>query len=142
MGVGGQRWRSGAVLAILATLLACSGGAPARGGAGVAPASPTSGPSEAAPPAMVPLATRSAYTTIAVSTAPWWMAAEAGYFREQGLDTELLHVDAGAALLAALQNNELDVTGGGGPSILYGYLQGLETVIIGSVMNTLDANVM
>jgi NitT/TauT family transport system substrate-binding protein len=70
------------------------------------------------------------------------MAAEAGYFREQGLDTELMHVDAGAALLAALQNNELDVTAGGGPSILYGYLQGIDTVIIGSVMNTLDANVM
>jgi ABC-type nitrate/sulfonate/bicarbonate transport system substrate-binding protein len=70
------------------------------------------------------------------------MAAEAGYFRDQGLDTELLHVEPGATLLAALQNGELEITGGGGPSIVYGALQGLDMVIIGSLMNVLDSNVM
>jgi NitT/TauT family transport system substrate-binding protein len=91
---------------------------------------------------VAPVKARSAYTTISVSTAPWWVAADAGYFREQGLDTELLHVEPGVTLLAALQNNELDVTGGGGPSIVFGALQGLDMVLIGSVMNTLDSNVM
>jgi NitT/TauT family transport system substrate-binding protein len=124
---------------LLGVLLACTPGPAARGGG--APAAPASAGDPGAP-AAAPITSRSAYTTVSVSTAPWWAAAEAGYFREQGLDVELMHVDAGAALLAALQNNELDVTAGGGPSILYGYLQGIDTVIIGSVMNTLDANVM
>jgi ABC-type nitrate/sulfonate/bicarbonate transport system substrate-binding protein len=103
-------------------------------------AQPAEAASGSAPPALI--RARSAYTTISVSTAPWWIAYEGGYFREQGLDIELLHVDAGAALLAAMQNNELDVTGGGGPSIVYGALQGMDMVIIGSLMNVLDANVM
>ncbi len=139
-----RQWRRSLIaMALGAALVACTGGPAARGNAAAPAASPAGGAtSSSAAPAPAPLSARTAYTTIAVSTAPWWMAAEAGYFREQGLDTELLHVDAGAALLAALQNNELDVTGGGGPSILYGYLQGIDTVIIGSVMNTLDANVM
>jgi NitT/TauT family transport system substrate-binding protein len=142
MGADGRR-HFAAAMALVAALVACSGGPAARGEAAAPPAGPSAGAAASdAAAAPAPLPSRSAYTTISVSTAPWWIAAEAGYFREQGLDTELLHVDAGAALLAALQNNELDVTGGGGPSILYGHLQGIDTVIIGSVMNTLDANVM
>src|SRR5438094_904118 len=97
--------------AILAALLAlaCS---PGPAGRGAAPAADAGAGSSSPTP---PLKARSAYTTIAVSTSPWWMATEAGYFREQGLDVDMVHVDAGAALLAAVQNNELDVTGGGGP---------------------------
>jgi NitT/TauT family transport system substrate-binding protein len=118
-------------------------GAAGTGGARAeAAASPGTAAAGGVPERPAPLKARSAYTTISVSTAPWWMAAEGGYFREQGLDVELMHVDAGAALLAAIQNGELDVTGGGGPSIVYGALQGLDLVIIGSVMNTLDSNVM
>lgn len=126
-------------IALLLTALACAPPA----------ATPRAGPTEPAPAASgstsapaAPIKVRSAYTTIAVSTSPWWIAQEAGYLREQGLDVELIHVDAGAALLAALQNNELDVTGGGGPSIVYGYLQGLDLAIIGSNLNVLDSNVM
>lgn len=150
MSTRGRRFaRAGLGLAALLAV-ACSAGSAARGGvgageagaSGAAAAATGTGAAGAGSAAAAPLPVRSAFTTISVSTAPWWMAADGGYFREQGLDTELIHVDAGAALLAALQNNELDVTGGGGPSILYGYLAGIDTVIIGSVMNTLDANVM
>src|SRR5437764_15086458 len=112
-------------IALVAALLAlaCSVGPGPRAGApapAVAPGGAALG-TVASGTDGAPLASRSAYTTISVSTAPWWVAAEAGYFREQGLDAELLRVDAGAALLAALQNNELDATGRGGPSIVYGY---------------------
>jgi len=67
------------------------------------------------------------------------MALEAGYFREQGLDVELQHIDPGAALAAALTNGELDVTFAAGPTLVLGYLQGLETIAIGSTSNTLDS---
>lgn len=89
--------------------------------------------------ALVPLLkTRSAYTTIAAAAAPWWMALEGGYFREQGLDVDLFHVDAGASLLAALNNGDVDVTFSGAPTLALGYLQGMDTMIIGSTSNTLD----
>src|SRR4051794_13865045 len=90
----------------------------------------------AAPPAL--LKSRSGYTTIAAAAAPWWVALEAGYFAEQGLDVELIHLDAGSPLLAALTNGELDVTFSGAPALVLGTLQGLDTVIIGSTANVLD----
>jgi NitT/TauT family transport system substrate-binding protein len=117
----------------------CGGSTP---GAGRAPAAPTAAPSQpgaaSAPPA--PLHTvKSAYTTIAAAAAPWWMAQEAGYFREQGLDVSLSHIDAGAPLLAALTNGELDIAFSGAPTIVLGYIQGLETMIIGSTSSILDS---
>jgi NitT/TauT family transport system substrate-binding protein len=66
------------------------------------------------------------------------MAQEAGYFREQGLDLELRHVAAGATLLAAMHNGELDLVFSGAPSLVLGYLEGLETKILGSTSNTID----
>jgi ABC-type nitrate/sulfonate/bicarbonate transport system substrate-binding protein len=76
-----------------------------------------------------------------VYAAPWWAAHEAGYFREQGLDVDLIHTDAGAPLLAALTNNELDLVSAGGTSLVLGNLQGIETQIIGSTANYLDSSI-
>jgi NitT/TauT family transport system substrate-binding protein len=66
------------------------------------------------------------------------MAQEAGYFREQGLDLELRQVAAGATLLAAMHAGELDLVFSGGPSLVLGYLEGLQTMILGSTSNALD----
>jgi NitT/TauT family transport system substrate-binding protein len=142
-------------LGLIGALLLLAGcAAPARSpqgaGAAPAPAAPaapasgaaSSGPSAAAPaPPPAPLKSRSAYTTIAASVAPWWAAAEAGYFSEQGLDVDLIHTDAGAPLLAALTNNELDVVSAGGTSLVLGTLQGVETPIIGSTANYIDSSI-
>ncbi len=146
---GSKRWSLGrsASLALLAALLSIGcrpavGGAGQGAGAGAAGASPASA---AAPSgtgqgeALVPLLkARSAYTTISAAAAPWWMAVDGGYFREQGLEVDLFHVDAGASLLAAMNNGDVDVTFSGAPTLALGYLQGMETMIIGSTSNTLD----
>ncbi len=135
-------------LALVATglLLGCSAGPagtrPPANQAAVAPAVPASGePGPAADSAPPPIKTRSAYTTIAASVAPWWAALEGGYFREQGLDVDLIHTDAGAPLLAALTNNELDLVSAGGTSLVLGNLQGIETMIIGSTANYIDSSI-
>src|SRR5207237_6063891 len=86
-----------------------------------------------------PLVTlRSAYTTIAAPSLAIWMAADAGYFREQGLDVELAYVEPGATLLAALRSGELEIVSAGAPSLVLGNLQGLDTMVIGSVANAMD----
>src|SRR5919199_715909 len=82
-----------------------------------------------------------ACSPISAAAAPWWVALEGGYFREQGLDVDLIHIDAGAPLLAALSNGELDVTFSGAPTLVLGTLQGLDVVIIGSTANVLDGAV-
>jgi NitT/TauT family transport system substrate-binding protein len=137
----------GVVLAGL-LLVACSGGsagssrsAPAppaasAPGGGASPAAP--GASTGAPPALEPA--HVAYTTIAAVQAPFWIAQEAGYFREQGLDVPSMErIEPGATLLAALHNGDVDVVAAGGPSLILGTLQGLDTLIIGSQMNVLES---
>lgn len=140
--MGGRWYRGRPALVGLCVLavwsLACSPALPpARapvtvpGGTG-----PAAVEASAAPPP--PLRIRAAYTTFSGSVAPWWAAAEGGYFREQGLAVELVLVEPGAALLAALRNGDLDVTYSGAPSIVLGYAQGLETIIVGATTNLLD----
>jgi len=90
---------------------------------------------------MPPLRVRSAYTTISAAVASFWAAQEGSYFAEQGLDVELTRVDAGAPLLAALSNNELDIVSAGGTSLVLGNLQGIDAMIIGATSRVLDGSV-
>src|SRR5205085_10128039 len=53
----------------------------------------------------------------------------------------LFHTEACAPLLAALTNGELDLVSAGGTSLVLGYLQGVETKIIGSMANYLDSSI-
>ncbi len=124
-------------------LLACGRGA--GGSAAAQPASaPPAQPGRAAPPAQAStprelIPAKVAYTTIAASQAPIWLADAAGYFTEQGLDVgDMNRVDPGATLLAALHNGDLDVAAAGGTSLMLGNLQGLETMIVGSSLDVFE----
>ncbi len=140
----GRRIRWAGALLVGGLLLAC-GTPPAAPVPPAAPAGPGA-PERAAPTgAAAPSGTtpnlthlRSAYTTTSGTPAPWWAAYEGGYFREQGLDVELVHIGAGNNLLAAMTAGEVQITNSGGPTMILGYLQGLDTVVIGSTSNTLD----
>src|SRR5437764_600799 len=98
-----------AALGLGALLAAGCSGEPARGSPGAAPAAPAApaagapatagGPSGATQPLVK---THSAYPTTSASSAPWWMALEGGYFREQGLDVDLQFIAGGVTLNAAL----------------------------------------
>jgi NitT/TauT family transport system substrate-binding protein len=144
-------WRAVAVALGLAwSVAACGPGpsSPPAGGAPAAPppaqsggAAPAANPGAAAPAAPPPLVqARLAYTTIAAVQAPFWIAFEAGYFREQGLDVpDMNRIEPGATLLAALQNREVEFVAAGGPSLVLGNLQGLETMIFGSTLHTLES---
>ncbi len=123
-------------LALSALLLAC-GRAPAPTPQ-EAPAAPAAPAASAASAPAAPLPVRAAFTSFSASAAPWWMAKEGGYFREQGLDVSLVQIAAGATLLAALQNGDVEIAFSGGPSLVLGNLEGLETMIVGSTSNGLD----
>src|SRR5215211_1184716 len=124
-----RRYSLGVGGVLVALLLGCGPGPSASSRSpAAAPASDPAAPSAArAPTALIPV--RNAWTTISASTAPWWLALDAGYFREQGLDVELQYVEPGATLLAALNSGDVDIVSAGAPSLVLGNLQGLETMI-------------
>jgi NitT/TauT family transport system substrate-binding protein len=134
-----QYWRLGSGFTLALLLLACEPSP--RGnerGAAPPPSGPTTEPgaATASPPPL--MKARGAFTTYSAASVPWWVALDGGFFREQGLDVELVHVDAGAALLAAMSNGELDITGGGGPGTVLGNLQGLQLYLIGVNLAVLE----
>ena len=125
----------------LLLLTACSASAPAAapapaaqasgGGAPSVPSAP--GAAATAAPAMV--RARLAFTTISAVQAPFWIAYDEGYFREQGLEVpDMNRIEPGATLLAALLNGEVEYVAAGGPSLVLGTLQGMDTMIFGSTM--------
>ncbi len=132
-------------LAAALLLVACTSGLPGTGRAPapLAPLPPAadqaSGSAAAGGGAL--LAAHAAFTAFSPSNMPIWVALEAGYFREQGLDVELTQIAGGPTLLAALRAGELDFASAGGPHIVLGHLQGLETVIVGASSTSLEGNI-
>jgi NitT/TauT family transport system substrate-binding protein len=131
---------------LLLAVVACSAGPPASPAAPAAPASSPAAPSAAqAPPAAAPAPERAklAFTAISAVQSPFWIAHEAGYFREEGLDVpDMNRVEPGATMLAALHNGELDFIAAGAPSLVLGTLQGLNTLIFGASVNWLEDEVV
>jgi NitT/TauT family transport system substrate-binding protein len=144
---GHVRSLSLAALLASALALACStapgGSAPAPKSAAAppvasAPASaPATGPASAAPP-VAPVRVQAAFSSVTANQSPWWIALEAGYFREQGLDLQLTRIDAGATLLAGMHQGEVQLAASGGPALVLGTLQGLDIMLVGSASNVLD----
>src|SRR3954447_16096128 len=107
-------WLQGLLRGLLASSLSallvagCAGEAArgnsstAPGAAPITPAAGGAGAGGAVPPAAALIKTHSAYPTTSASSAPWWMAQEGGYFREQGLDVDLQFIPGGVTLNAAL----------------------------------------
>ncbi len=127
---------------LLVTLVASCGPTRAPGAVASTPTgSPPAPPVVPAMPSAVPppIATRHGYTSVVITILPAWVAQEAGYYREQGLAVELGRVGGGAPMLAALHNGDLDVAYSGAPALALGYLQGLETMVFGSISNTLES---
>jgi NitT/TauT family transport system substrate-binding protein len=147
--------RSRRLLALGVSMLLVAGcaGDAARGPSGAAPAAPaatatlpvgdhaTTGSTRGLA-SKEPVKTHSAYPTTSASSAPWWMAQEGGYFREQGLDVDLQFIAGGVTLNAALAKGDLDVIAAGGQIFVLGYLQGLETMIIGSTAAGVDSTIV
>jgi ABC-type nitrate/sulfonate/bicarbonate transport system substrate-binding protein len=112
------------------------------------PPAPTAGSDRAASlggPSAAPSAAPSleraklAFTAISAVQSPFWIAYEAGYFREQGLDVpDMNRIEPGATMLAALHNGELEFIAAGAPSLVLGTLQGLDTLVFGASVNWLE----
>ena len=70
-------------------------------------------------------------------TAPLFVGQEAGIFKKQGLNLELVFIPGGSLSLQALIGKSLDLLMTGGPPVVNAYLQGAKIKIIAGVTNLL-----
>jgi len=68
---------------------------------------------------------------------PLYMGDDAGVFKKQGLNLELVFIPGGSVSLQALIGKSLDLLLTGGPPVVNAYLQGAKIKIIGGVVNSL-----
>ncbi|HWP60768.1 MAG TPA: ABC transporter substrate-binding protein [Candidatus Acidoferrales bacterium] len=66
---------------------------------------------------------------------PLWVAQEAGFFRKNGVDVELIHVGSSPIALSAFFAGDLDVLGGGGSAGPNAYLRGQRDLAFFAAMN-------
>jgi NitT/TauT family transport system substrate-binding protein len=68
---------------------------------------------------------------------PLYLGADAGIFKKQGLNLEMIFIPGGSLSLQALIGKSLDLLMTGGPPVVNAYLQGAKIKIIGGVINLL-----
>jgi NitT/TauT family transport system substrate-binding protein len=68
---------------------------------------------------------------------PLYLGEDAGIFKKQGLNLEMIFIPGGSLSLQALIGKSLDLLMTGGPPVVNAYLQGAKIKIIGGVINLL-----
>jgi NitT/TauT family transport system substrate-binding protein len=71
------------------------------------------------------------------SSAPYWIAKDAGLYRKYGLDVELIFINGSTRGVQSLIAGDLEFAGAVGTSAINGKLAGGDIVIIDSLVNTL-----
>ena len=92
------------------------------------------GPREGAGPRL-PL--RFAYTALSTTIAPYWIAAEAGYFQEEGLDLQDTFISASTVGMQSLLAREIDVTTVTGGAALQAAANGADLALFATNVNAL-----
>ena len=71
------------------------------------------------------------------SSAPYWVAKEAGIFNKHGLDTELIFINGSTRGVQSMIAGEIDFAGAVGTSAMNGAMAGGDVMIVDSLVNTL-----
>src|SRR5438876_611576 len=108
---------------MLVVMAACGGGTPAT--------APSAAPSAAVATAtpLAPIKVKVAYTNITGDSLPTWVALDAGIFKKNGLDVELLSVDGGSRGMATLLSGEIDIATLGGAECLSATASGAKVTV-------------
>jgi ABC-type nitrate/sulfonate/bicarbonate transport system substrate-binding protein len=85
---------------------------------------------------------RIAYSAISGAMSSLWVAQEGGYFKREGLDTELLYIGGGSLLIQAMLSGEVPFAYGPSVPVINASLRGADLVLIGNTGNSLVFSVM
>ncbi|HEX6511618.1 MAG TPA: ABC transporter substrate-binding protein, partial [Chloroflexota bacterium] len=84
---------------------------------------------------------KTAYTTTSATMTPLWAAKEGGAFDQQGLNTTLARIEAGAPILSAIQGGDVPLAFVGAQQIVEADLKGAQFVIVAGFVDTLGQQV-
>lgn len=129
--------RTLALVAVLAVIAAAC--APAPGAAGPAPASAGSAASASAPPR---LSIKINWTAVSGASGGLWTAFEAGYFKDENLDAELVNIPSSSRAVAALVSKDVQFTHLDGQVIIDADLSGAGIKMMYGINNRLVFSVM
>ena len=76
------------------------------------------------------------YSAQAGAFAPIWITKEAGFFKKNGLDVDLVFIPGGPTAAAALMAGEMQAVAMAGPAIVTSNLAGSDLVMIAGIVNT------
>jgi NitT/TauT family transport system substrate-binding protein len=83
-----------------------------------------------------------AFSGIAPSYAPSWVAYETGLFRKYGLDAQLIFIESGSRTVQTLISGDVAAAQAAGAPTIQSNLQGSGVVLIAGFLNTLDYKFM
>jgi NitT/TauT family transport system substrate-binding protein len=73
---------------------------------------------------------RVAYPTISMAMAPWWMAQERGFFRQEGLDVESTYIRGDSTIVQALVGGDIQAGYAGATPVAAAIAQGVPLAIV------------
>jgi ABC-type nitrate/sulfonate/bicarbonate transport system substrate-binding protein len=85
---------------------------------------------------------RIAYSAISGAMSSLWVAQEGGYFKREGLDTELLYIGGGSLLIQSMVSGAVPVAYGPSVPVINASLRGADLVLIGNTGNALVFSIM
>lgn len=85
---------------------------------------------------------RIAYSAISGAMSSLWVAQEGGYFKREGLDTELLYIGGGSLLIQSMLSGEIPFAYGPSVPVINASLRGADLVLIGNTGNALVFSIM
>ncbi len=84
---------------------------------------------------------RASYTSITPSGAPLWIPYELGFFKEEGLNVELIYVNSATRALSALFAGQTQFTTGGVSTAVQAYISGGDPVAIAGTVNKMNVSI-
>src|SRR5688572_21038872 len=85
---------------------------------------------------------RIAYSAISGAMSSLWVAQEGGYFKREGLDTELLYIGGGSLLIQAMLSGAVPFAYGPSVPVINASLRGADLTLIGNTGNALVFSIM
>ncbi len=84
---------------------------------------------------------RASYTSITPSGAPLWIPYELGFFKEEGLNVELIYVNSATRALSALFAGQTQFTTGGVSTAVQAFMSGGDPVAIAGTVNKMNVSI-
>ena len=85
---------------------------------------------------------RISYSAISGAMSSLWVAQEGGYFKREGLDTELLYIGGGSLLIQSMLSGDVPFAYGPSVPVISASLRGADLVLIGNTGNSLVFSIM